>query len=164
MRFIGIDSGLLRTGWGVIDVDGARLSYVACGVIKAPPTLPMGARLAHIAFELNKVLETYKPGEAAVEETFSNQNPSSTLKLGMARGAALLTLASTGLDPQEYAPTTVKKAVCGRGHGGKEQVAHMVAILLPQAPRDVMADVTDALAVAICHAHHCGPIRQKAVG
>lgn len=154
MRFIGIDSGLLRTGWGVIERDGAALRYVACGVIKAPPSLPMGARLAHIALELKAVIAEHQPKEAAVEETFANQNPSSTMKLGMARGAALLTLSEMGLGAVEYAPNTVKKSVCGRGHGGKDQVAYMVALLLPQAPRDVLSDVTDALAVAICHAHH----------
>ena len=154
MRLIGIDSGLLRTGWGVIEQQGATLTYIDCGVIKAPPAMPMGSRLAFIAFELNKVLDLHKPIGAAVEETFSNSNPSSTIKLGMARGAALLTLAAAGLDPAEYAPNTVKKTVVGRAHAGKEQVAHMVAMLLPKAPRDVLADVTDALAVAICHAHH----------
>ena len=154
MRFIGIDSGLLRTGWGVIEREGSGLRYVACGVIKAPPALPMGARLAHIALELKTILAEHQPKEAAVEETFANQNPVSTMKLGMARGAALLTLSEMGLLPAEYAPNTVKKSVCGRGHGGKDQVAYMVALLLPQAPRDVLSDVTDALAVAICHAHH----------
>lgn len=154
MRFIGIDSGLLRTGWGIIEQHGASLSYIECGIIKAPVNMPIASRLAFIAFELGKVVQIYKPQAAAVEDTFSNQNPSSTLKLGMARGAALLTLASAGLDVCEYAPNTVKKAVVGRGHAAKEQVAHMVSILLPRAPRDVMADVTDALAVAICHAHH----------
>lgn len=154
MRFIGIDSGLLRTGWGVIEQEGASLRYIACGVIKAPPSLSMGARLAHIASELQGVVAQYRPTLAAVEETFSNQNPASTMKLGMARGAALLTLAGAGLDPCEYAPNTVKKSIVGKGHAGKEQVAHMVAVLLPQAPRGVLADVTDALAVAICHAHH----------
>lgn len=154
MRLIGIDSGLLRTGWGVIEQEGASLRYIACGVIKPSPALAMGARLACIAEELNKIVSLHKPRAAAVEETFSNMNPSSTMKLGMARGAALLTLATAGLDPCEYAPNTVKKSIVGRGHAGKEQVAHMVAVLLPHAPRDVLADVTDALAVAICHAHH----------
>lgn len=154
MRFIGIDSGLLRTGWGVIEHRDSALHYVACGVIKAPPSLSMGQRLAHIALELKAVIAEHQPKEAAVEETFANQNPASTMKLGMARGAALLTLSEMGLLPAEYAPNTVKKSVCGRGHGGKDQVAYMVALLLPHAPRDVLHDVTDALAVAICHAHH----------
>lgn len=154
MRFIGIDSGLLRTGWGVIEQHGASLVYVDCGIIKAPPTLSVAARLAFIAYELNKVLNAHTPTHAAVEETFANQNPSSTLKLGMARGAALLTLAGAGLDVVEYSPNTIKKSIVGKGHAAKEQVAHMVAILLPKAPKNVMADVTDALAAAICHAHH----------
>lgn len=154
MRFIGIDSGLLRTGWGVIEQHGASLVYVDCGVIKAPPALSIASRLAFIAFELDKVINAHRPDYAAVEETFANQNPASTLKLGMARGAALLTLAGAGLDVVEYSPNTVKKSVVGKGHAAKEQVAHMVGILLPKAPKNVLADVTDALAVAVCHAHH----------
>ncbi len=154
MRFIGIDSGLLRTGWGVIEQHGANLVYVDCGIIKAPATLSIASRLAFISFELNKVLDVHKPSHAAVEETFANQNPSSTLKLGMARGAALLTLAGRGLEVEEYSPNTIKKSIVGKGHAAKEQVAHMVAILLPKAPRDIVHDVTDALATAICHAHH----------
>lgn len=154
MRIIGIDSGLLRTGWGVIECHNGALSYVGCGIIKANSKLPIGNRLSFINNELNKILKVNYPDFSAIEDVFANQNPASTMKLGMARGAALLTLAQHGLEIGEYSPNTVKKALVGRGHAGKDQVAHMVGILLPQAPKDVEDDITDALAVAICHAHH----------
>lgn len=153
-RIIGIDAGLLRTGWGVIAQDGTRLTLVACGVILPPAGDDMGRRLSHIHTGLAAVLATHKPAAAAVEDVFANTNPATTMKLGMARGAALLALAQANLSPASYAPNTVKKSLVGRGHAGKDQVAHMVRLLLPATPADVMADVTDALAVAICHAHH----------
>lgn len=154
MRIIGIDSGLLRTGWGIIEADGAQLRYINSGIVKPSSRLDMGQRLFLIHNELRKIVESFSPELAVVEEVFSNQNPSSTMKLGMARGSALLTLAQYDIDTAEYAPNTIKKALVGRGHAGKEQVAHMVAMLLPQAPKDIEDDITDALAAAICHAHH----------
>ncbi len=154
MRIIGVDSGLLRTGWGIIDCTSGAMSYVDCGIIKASSKLSIGDRLSFINNELKQVLKVKSPEFSAIEDVFANQNPSSTMKLGMARGAALLTLAQHGLDIGEYSPNTVKKALVGRGHASKDQVAHMVAMLLPKSPRNVEDDITDALAVAICHAHH----------
>jgi len=151
MRLLGLDPGLRVTGWGVIAVEGNRLSHVAHGTI-VPPAGAMADRLAALARGLEQVIATHRPHEAAVEETFVNRNPASTLKLGQARGVALVTPARAGLPVSEYAATAVKKALTGGGHAGKQQVALMVATLLPGV--DATADAADALAVAICHAHH----------
>ncbi|HUA51518.1 MAG TPA: crossover junction endodeoxyribonuclease RuvC [Candidatus Sulfotelmatobacter sp.] len=154
LRLLGIDPGLQRTGWGVITVDGNRLRPVAAGVLRSTAARSLAERLAELYAGLVEVIATWSPAEAAVEETFVNKNPGSTLKLGQARGIALLAPALAGLPVHEYATNSVKSAVVGAGHAGKEQVAMMVQRLLPGLPADTAADATDALAVAICHAHH----------
>ena len=153
MRLLGIDPGLLHTGWGVIDVDGNRLSHVANGTIDPPRDGSMADRLRFIFEGLNDVLAAHGPHEAAVEETFVNKNPDSTLKLGLARGAALLAPALAGLPVHEYATRLVKKSVVGTGKADKGQVGMMISVLLPGAAV-AGEDAADALAVAICHAHH----------
>jgi len=153
IRILGIDPGLLRCGWGVIDYIDNRLSFVAGGVIKPPSKAPMAERLCAIDEGLTEVIAAWHPHEAAIEETFANMNPASTLKLGMARGVAFIAPARAGLPVGEYAANAVKKAVVGAGHASKEQVQMMVKVLLPKATFEI-ADTADALAVAICHAHH----------
>jgi crossover junction endodeoxyribonuclease RuvC len=153
MRVLGLDPGLRHTGWGVIDVDGNRLTHVADGVASAPTDLPIGERLVLLFRQLGEVLERYRPDEAAVEETFVNRNPASTLKLGVARGVVLLAPAERGVPVSEYSTNLVKKSVVGAGHAEKAQVQLMVRRLLPGCAV-VKADAADALAVAICHAHH----------
>lgn len=155
MRLIGLDPGLQNTGWGVIDVDGSRLIHVSDGVIRSAADEPLARRLVALFDGLRQVIDQWGPAEAAVEETFVNKNPTSTLKLGQARGVALLAPALAGLPVREYAPNHVKKAVVGVGHAGKDQVALMVKTLLPGV-RPSGADAVDALAVAICHAHQRG--------
>jgi len=155
MRVIGLDPGLRHTGWGVIDVDGTRLSHVANGVVSPDATLPIAERLAFLHKALLDLIEDWSPTTAAVEETFVNKNPESTLKLGLARGAVLLAPALLGLEVAEYAPKTVKKSVVGVGAADKDQVQAMVRRLLPKATFK-SADAADALAVAICHAHAVG--------
>lgn len=152
MRILGIDPGLALTGWGVIEAHGNALSYVAGGVVKTNTKDSMPKRLATLHDGLQEVLATYKPDTAAVEEVFVNSNARTSLKLGQARGIALLLPTLHGLEVGEYTPLMVKKAVVGYGKAEKEQVAVMVKMLLPAA--DVsQADTADALAVAICHAH-----------
>ena len=153
MRILGLDPGLRHTGWGVIAASGARLSFVACGQIASPIALALPQRLAALHSALLRVLEAQAPDEAAVEETFLNRNPGSTLKLGQARGVVLAVPALQGLPVAEYAARTVKQAVTGTGAAAKEQISSMVRVLLPGcAPTSF--DAADALAVAICHAHH----------
>ena len=158
VRILGIDPGLRKTGWGVIDVDGARVSYVACGSVEPDVSLELAALLALLHEGLCAVVRDHQPDEAAVEETFVNTDARATLKLGQARGVLMLAPAMLKLPVAEYAPNTVKKAVVGAGHAEKEQVKHMVKLLLPKA-RMRTADSTDALAVAICHAHYRGSQR-----
>jgi crossover junction endodeoxyribonuclease RuvC len=155
IRIIGIDPGLRRTGWGVIDSVGSRLSFVAAGTIRPNDQLALAERLLIIHDELLRVLNSHAPGEAAVEATFVNRDAAATLKLGQARGVAMLVPARAGLQVAEYAPNAVKKTVVGTGHGAKEQIRMMVSMLLPRAQFD-SDDSADALAVAICHAHHRG--------
>ena len=155
MRVIGLDPGLRRTGWGVIDADGARLSHVANGIVTSDGELSTAERLVQLHEGINAVLGEYRPDQAAVEETLVNKNAQSTLKLGVARGVALLVPALAGLSVVEYLPMIVKKAVVGTGHAEKEQVTMMVGRLLPGV-QIRNADSADALAVAICHAHHAG--------
>src|SRR5277367_1231347 len=155
MRVLGLDPGLRHTGWGVIDVDGNRLTHVADGVASAPTDLPIGERLVLLFRQLGEVLERFRPDQAAVEETFVNRNPASTLKLGVARGVVLLAPAERGVPVSEYSTNLVKKSVVGAGHAEKAQVQLMVRRLLPGCAV-VKADAADALAVAICHAHHAG--------
>ena len=155
IRILGLDPGLRRTGWGVIDVQGTRLTYVGCGTILPPETAPMGNRLAFLHAGLLDVIARFAPHEAAVEETFVNMNPSSTLKLGQARGVVMLAPAQQGLEVAEYAPLLVKKSVVGAGRAEKGQVRMMISVLLPKAA-PATEDAADALAVAITHAHHRG--------
>ncbi|MEY4696570.1 MAG: crossover junction endodeoxyribonuclease RuvC [Pseudomonadota bacterium] len=156
MRVLGIDPGLRNLGWGVIDVAGARLTHVANGICHSTPGEGEGdlaARLLSLHGQLTEVLRLYRPDTAAVEHTFVNKDAVATLKLGQARGIALLVPAQAGLTVGEYAPNAVKKTVVGVGHAAKVQVDHMVRLHLPGV---VIAgpDAADALAIAICHAHH----------
>ncbi len=152
MRLIGIDPGLQRTGWGVLEVTGSRLGHVAHGTIGSDSGLPLAKRLCQLYLGLDEVLGRWQPIEAAVEETFVNKNPASTLKLGQARGVLLLAPAIADIPVFEYTPNLIKKSIVGTGHAQKEQVATMVGTLLPTAGA-VKDDAADALAVAICHAH-----------
>lgn len=153
MRILGLDPGLTHTGWGVIDVAGNRLTHVADGRISSSASTPLPQRLAKLDAALAEVIERFAPTRAAVEETFVNKNALSALKLGQARGVVLLAPARAGLEVAEYAANLVKKSVVGNGHAEKEQVAHMVRILLNLKDAGSSADAADALAVAICHAH-----------
>ncbi len=151
VRIIGLDPGLRRTGWGVIVSDGARLRWVAHGVVTPPEKAPFSERLLHLLDHVGAICADHGCEEAAVEEVFVNVNPASTLKLGHARAAVMLAPAKYGLRVAEYSPNLVKKAVVGAGHADKSQIAFMVKRLLPTAG-DVKADAADALAVAITHA------------
>jgi crossover junction endodeoxyribonuclease RuvC len=155
---IGIDPGLTRTGWGVVSCEGSALKFIACGTVAASDSnMPLAARLVKLSDELARVIACHAPTEAAIEETFATANGASTLKLGQARGALMLTLAQAGLSVAEYATRTVKKSVVGTGRAEKHQVAEMVSLLLPPARQALMGekhDASDALAIAICHAHH----------
>ena len=153
MRIVGIDPGLRRTGWGVIDVEGNRLRHVANGAVGSESNAEFAQRLRQLFEGIVAVLHEFKPVEAAVEETFVNRNPVSTLKLGQARGVVLLAPALEGLVVAEYPANLVKKSVVGAGHAAKQQVSLMVKTLLGGVAIDG-ADAADALAVAICHAHH----------
>lgn len=155
MRLIGFDPGLQITGWGVIEAVGNRLRYVADGLVTTSPKAALAERLVELHAGLTDVIREYAPEEAAVEETFVNKNAVSTLKLGQARGIVMLVPALAGLYVAEYLPNLVKKTVVGSGHAQKEQVQMMVKTLLPGAII-AGADAADALAVAICHAHHRG--------
>jgi crossover junction endodeoxyribonuclease RuvC len=160
VRILGIDPGLRRTGWGVIDVDGNRLMFVACGSVETRENLPLAGRLVAIHEGLARVLGEFNPAEAAVEQTFVNKDGASTLKLGQARGVAMLAPALRGLSVAEYAPNQVKKTVVGAGHADKNQIRVMLGVLLPKAdPKS--ADAADALAIAITHAHHRQSIALK---
>ena len=153
MIILGLDPGLGTTGWGIIRAEGNRLSHLANGQLKTDAAEPLPKRLAHLASQLEAVLADHVPDAAAVEEVFVNKNPQSTLKLGQARGVALLTAARAGMEVGEYAPTLVKKAVVGTGGAEKAQVHAMIQRLLPGASI-AGPDAADALAVAITHAHH----------
>lgn len=153
MRLLGLDPGLRATGWGVIEVEGNRLRHVADGAVRTDDDASMASRLVELYDALAEVLSLHAPAEAAVEETFVNKNPSSTLKLGHARAVALLVPARAGLPVAEYPANLVKKSVVGAGHAAKEQVQMMVRTLLPGC-QIATPDAADALAVAICHAHH----------
>jgi crossover junction endodeoxyribonuclease RuvC len=153
VRILGIDPGLRRTGWGVIEIEGNRLVFIGCGSVEPADDLPLASRLLAIHAGLAKMLDQFKPDEAAVEQTFVNKDGVATLKLGQARGVAMLAPAMVGISVAEYAPNQVKKTVVGAGHADKNQIAMMLKILLPRAePKS--ADAADALAVAITHAHH----------
>jgi crossover junction endodeoxyribonuclease RuvC len=153
IRILGIDPGLRRTGWGVVDADGNRLVFVACGSVETDERAELAARLVCIHDGLARVIAELRPHEAAVEATFVNKDASATLKLGQARGVAMLLPARAGLPVAEYAPNLVKKTIVGAGHGDKAQVRMMVGVLLPRA-QPSSDDAADALAVAVTHAHH----------
>jgi crossover junction endodeoxyribonuclease RuvC len=155
VRIIGIDPGLRRCGWGVVESEGNRLRFVACGTIAPDVAASLAERLAELHMGLRALIELHRPDEAAVEETFVNSGARSALQLGQARGVALMTPATMGLVVGEYAANLVKKSVVGSGHAEKAQVQMMVKALLPTADFRG-ADAADALAIAICHAHHRG--------
>lgn len=153
VRIIGIDPGLRKTGWGIVESEGSRLSYVADGFLTSDDKASLADRLVQLRDQMQEVFTLWKPDEAAVEETFVNKDARATLKLGHARAIALLVPASAGLLVAEYAPNQVKKSVVGAGHAEKQQIHHMVKLLLPRCePKS--ADSADALAIAITHAHH----------
>lgn len=149
---LGIDPGLHITGWGVIDYDGYRLRHIAHGTIVTSPNDSIALRLNRIYQNLSDVIEKYSPDEAGIEQVFVNMNPSSSLKLGMARGAAICCVGVMNVPLDEYTPNAVKKSVVGIGHATKDQISMMVQRLLNCG--EVKADAADALAIAICHAHH----------
>jgi crossover junction endodeoxyribonuclease RuvC len=153
IRILGIDPGLRRTGWGVIACNGNALSFVGSGSAASSADLGLAERLLELHAALNEVLDGFAPDEVAVEETFVNKDARATLKLGAARGVALLAPASAGLPVFEYAPNAVKKSVVGAGHADKRQIRMMVRVLLPTAAFK-SDDAADALAIAITHAHH----------
>ncbi len=153
IRILGIDPGLRNTGWGVIEQAGSRLSHIANGVIRIDPNLSLAARLGGIHREISDLANAYWPTCAGVEETLVNATPRSALKLGQARGAAMAALHSAGLAVHEFSPRTIKLAVVGTGGADKTQVAFMVSRLLPTAGK-LASDASDALACAICTAHH----------
>ncbi len=152
MRIIGIDPGLRTLGWGIIDVDGPRLRHVGNGLCHGTGA-SLAERLLALHVALSHVVAEFAPDAAAVEQTFVNRDGAGTLKLGQARGIAMLVPAQAGLEVGEYAPNTVKKTVVGVGHADKKQVDHMVRLQLPGA-EIAGPDAADALAIAICHAHH----------
>lgn len=153
IRILGLDPGLRRTGWGVIDVTGNRLAFVACGTVTSDDKAALALRLAQIYRGISDVLAAWTPDEAAVEQTFVNKDATATLKLGQARGIAMVVPALAGLPVAEYEPNKVKKSVVGAGHADKNQIQMMIGILLPKADPKTM-DAADALAIAITHAHH----------
>ena len=153
VRIIGIDPGLRKTGWGIIETDGIRLTYLACGTIRSDASQDLSDRLMSVYKGLAIPLADWKPSEAAVEQTFVNKNGQSTLKLGQARGVAMVVPAMCGLKVAEYSATQVKKTVIGTGRGDKNQIGAMISFLLPKAKPD-SEDAADALAIAITHAHH----------
>ncbi len=161
IRILGIDPGLRNMGWGVIEVLGSRLSFIACGTVHSTAGLSNGERLRQLHLGLGDVIAVQNPQEAAVEETFVNRDPQSTLKLGQARGIALVVPALAGISVAEYAANLVKKTVVGAGHAEKDQVAMMVRVLLPRCDAK-SADAFDALAIAITHAQHRGAAALKA--
>ncbi|MGF7157222.1 crossover junction endodeoxyribonuclease RuvC [Bartonella heixiaziensis] len=161
IRIIGIDPGLRRTGWGIIDFSGSRLQFVAAGTLSSDASCDLASRLCQLYKGLSDVLHQFMPHEAAVEHVFVNKDAAATLKLGQARAIALLVPAQVGLTISEYAPNKVKKSVIGVGHGDKEQIHMMVKVLLPRAEFD-SSDAADALALALCHSMHRISISHRA--
>ena len=159
MRILGLDPGLGTTGWGLIQAEGNRLSHIANGQLTTKPSAPLPQRLASLAEQIEMIISEHRPDSAAVEEVFVNANPQSTLKLGQARGVAIMIAARAGIDVGEYAARLVKKAVVGVGSAEKAQVHAMVGRLLPGV-KIVGPDAADALAVAITHAHHLATQRR----
>jgi crossover junction endodeoxyribonuclease RuvC len=160
IRIIGIDPGLRRTGWGVVETEGNRLSFLGCGSVTTDDRNDLAARLLAIHDGLMRILEEFRPDEAAVEATFVNKDAQSTLKLGQARGIAMVVPARAGVPVAEYAPNLVKKSIVGVGHGDKTQVRMMIGVLLPKAD-PTSNDAADALAIAVTHAHHRQSVRIK---
>ncbi len=153
VRIIGIDPGLRRTGWGIVESDGVRLAYVDSGHVSSTNDEVLAYRLREIFEGVSSVISGFSPSEAAIEETFVNENARATLKLGQARGMALLAPALQGLRVAEYSPNLIKKSVVGTGHADKKQIQAMIGVLLPRAKFN-SPDEADALAIAICHANH----------
>ena len=151
MRILGLDPGLRHTGWGLIEKEGSKVTFVAAGVISAQTDLTLAERLAEIHMAITQVILDFHPDEAAIEETFVNKNPTSTLKLGQARGAIILAPAEHQISVAEYTPNQIKKMVVGVGHADKNQVDMMVRRMLPTLPEHIPPDASDALAVALCH-------------
>ena len=162
VRIIGIDPGLRRCGWGIIESEGSRLRFVAAGTVTPAVDAPLPSRLRQLFEELAGLIRLHRPDEAAVEETFVSAGARSALLLGQARGVALLTPASLGLPVGEYAANLVKKSIVGAGHAEKAQIQMMIKVLLPTAVFKG-ADAADALAIAICHAHHRGVAALRAI-
>ena len=160
IRIIGIDPGLRNMGWGVVESLGSSLSFVAAGTVRSDAKADLASRLCQLHDGLSEVMHQHMPHEAAVEQTFVNKDAKATLKLGQARGIAMLVPARSGLPVAEYAPNAVKKTVIGVGHGDKAQIKLMVNMLLPKAQYD-SDDAADALAIAICHAHQRGVMDMK---
>jgi crossover junction endodeoxyribonuclease RuvC len=155
IRILGIDPGLRRTGWGVVAIEGNRLSFLACGSVASDDKAALSVRLVSIHDGLQQVVAAHAPDEAAVEATFVNRDAVATLKLGQARGIALLVPARAGVLVSEYAPNLVKKTIVGAGHAEKAQIRLMIGVLLPKADPQ-SEDAADALAIAVTHAHHRG--------
>jgi crossover junction endodeoxyribonuclease RuvC len=153
IRILGIDPGLRRTGWGVVSIDGNRLSFLGCGSVATDDKAALSLRLLAIHDGLRQVIAAHTPDEAAVESTFVSRDAVATLKLGQARGIAMLAPAIAGLSVAEYAPNLVKKTIVGSGHSEKVQIRMMVKVLLPKADPQ-SDDAADALAIAVTHAHH----------
>ena len=153
IRILGIDPGLRRTGWGVVEIAGNRLGFVGCGSVLTDDRAALAVRLVTIHDGLMRILNEYRPDEAAVEATFVNKDATATLKLGQARGIAMVVPAKAGVPVAEYAPNLVKKSIVGAGHGDKTQVRMMIGVLLPKAD-PASDDAADALAIAVTHAHH----------
>jgi crossover junction endodeoxyribonuclease RuvC len=153
IRILGIDPGLRRTGWGMVEIAGNRLSFLGCGSVTTSDRDALATRLLAIHDGLMRILEEFKPDEAAVEATFVNKDANATLKLGQARGIAMVVPARAGVPVAEYAPNLVKKSIVGAGHGDKAQIRMMIGVLLPKAEPS-SDDAADALAIAVTHAHH----------
>ena len=153
IRILGIDPGLRRTGWGVVEIAGNRLGFLGCGSVTTNERDDLAARLLAIHDGLMRILDEFRPNEAAVEATFVNKDAKATLKLGQARGVAMVVPAKAGVPVTEYAPNLIKKSIVGAGHGDKMQVRMMVSVLLPKAD-PTSDDAADALAIAVTHAHH----------
>ena len=162
IRILGIDPGLRNMGWGMISQEGSKLSFIACGTIKSDEKQSLSERLKHLHNGLSEVIAAYRPDEAAVEETFVNKDARATLKLGHARGIALLVPALAGISVAEYAPNLIKKTIVGAGHADKDQIHMMVKVLLPKSDAQT-PDAADALAIALTHAQHRG-ITQRVKG
>ena len=154
-RILGVDPSLVRCGWGVVDVRGTKLTHIAHGVVKPPTRAPLPDRLQHLFLEIGRIIDDTSPASVAVEEAFMKDNAQSALKLGQARASAILAATSRGIGVGEYAPRSVKQAVVGTGGATKDQVAHMMNVLMPGLGLKA-GDEADALAIAVCHSHRLG--------